>query len=114
MHIVTDMGKQDGLSRRDFVRSAARTLLGVGTLSLGWDATFGYAKETEAPSVLPGFGRAKRVIYLFMTGGMTHLDTFDPKPGAETQGPVEALKTSADDVRVTQYFPKMAQQMHHA
>jgi hypothetical protein len=44
---------------------------------------------------------------------MSHLDTFDPKPGAETQGPVEALDTSADDVQVSEYFPRMAKQMHN-
>jgi hypothetical protein len=48
-----------------------------------------------------------------MSGGMSHLDTFDTKPGAETQGPVESLKTSADGVQVSEYFPSLANQMHH-
>ncbi len=48
-----------------------------------------------------------------MNGGMSHLDTFDTKPGAETQGPVESIKTSADGVQISEYFPKLADQMHN-
>jgi hypothetical protein len=48
-----------------------------------------------------------------MNGGMSHIDTFDTKPGAETQGPVESIKTSADGVQISQYLPKLADQMHN-
>ncbi|MEK6238934.1 MAG: DUF1501 domain-containing protein, partial [Planctomycetales bacterium] len=53
------------------------------------------------------------VIYLYMTGGMTHLDTLDPKPGAKTQGPVKAIQTSAQGVQISEYLPRLAKQMHH-
>ena len=42
---------------------------------------------------------------------MSHLDTFDPKPGAETQGPIESIKTNASGIAVSEYFPEMAKQM---
>lgn len=58
-------------------------------------------------------GKAKSVIYLYMSGGMSHLDTFDTKPGAETQGPVESIDTAADGVQISQYFPSLAKQMNH-
>ena len=44
---------------------------------------------------------------------MSHLDTFDTKPGAETQGPVESIDTAADGVQISQYFPNLAKQMNH-
>ena len=44
-----------------------------------------------------GFGRAKRLIFLFMWGGPSHLDTFDMKPDAppEIRGPFQPIATSA-------------------
>ena len=57
---------------------------------------------------------AKRAIYLYMGGGMSHLDTFDPKPGAETQGPLRAIGTVASGVQVSQHFPRLAKQMDKA
>ena len=57
---------------------------------------------------------AKRVIYLFMNGGMSHLDTFSPKPEEpDVQGATRALASSADGIRVGHYLPAMARQMHH-
>ncbi|MEX2168635.1 MAG: DUF1501 domain-containing protein [Pirellulales bacterium] len=68
----------DGLarSRRDFLR---RTSLGFG-----WLAFTGLTKQSavaETPRTPFHFApRAKRVIFLFMDGGVSHVDTFDPKP----------------------------------
>ena len=46
-----------------------------------------------------------------MSGGMSHLDTFDPKPGAATQGPTEVIGTNVDGVQVSAHFPRMARMM---
>src|SRR5262249_46836465 len=46
-------------------------------------------------------------------GGMSHLDTLDPKEG-ETAGPVKSIRTSAKDMRIAEYLPLTARQMHHA
>jgi len=92
-------------TRRAFLSSAAKAFLGDGSWPL-MDSIVN-AKESN-PS---GGGSAKHVIYLYMGGGMSHLDTFDPKPGAPTQGPVESLKTNVPGISVSEYFPMMAQQM---
>jgi hypothetical protein len=42
----------------------------------------------------PGFGKAKNVIFLWMNGGMTHIDTWDPKTGA-TKGPTDPIKAES-------------------
>jgi Protein of unknown function (DUF1501) len=58
---------------------------------------------------------ARNVIFLYMTGGQSHLDTWDPKPENKTvMGATKAIKTSADGVLIGEYLPRVAKQMHHA
>lgn len=100
---------KDPFARRSFITGAAKTMLGIGAMPM--------LSQLEAASpagATPTIdGKAKAVIYLYMGGGMSHLDTFDTKPGAETQGPVESISTSADSVRISEFFPTMAKQMHN-
>jgi len=97
----------DALTRRDLLVGGAKALLGVGLLDLL--ATPAWGGE-PAPAPRP---TARNVIYLYMAGGMSHLDTFDPKPGADTQGPTTAIATSADGVRIAGWLPKLAPLMKH-
>lgn len=102
----------DPKTRRTFIHGIAKSMLGLSILpSLTSSALAQPAKKRSGGAKLGG--KAKSVIYLYMNGGMSHLDTFDTKPGADTQGPVESIKTDADGVRISQYFPKMAGQMKH-
>jgi uncharacterized protein (DUF1501 family) len=98
----------DDVSRRAFLSRTARSLLGVGAMP----ALHGLLHAQEAGSVplRPG-AKAKNVIYLNMDGGMSHLDTFDLKPGAKTQGPTEGVRTSADGVRIHKLLGKLAKKM---
>jgi uncharacterized protein (DUF1501 family) len=84
----------DPLSRRAFCERWAKAALGVSVLSgagrLGWAA-----ETADIPAGGPGFGKAKNIIFLQMIGGMTHIDTLDPKVGA-TQGPKAPIATKAD------------------
>jgi len=105
--------KMSPRGRRDFLSGAAKSFLGLGVLSAIGSTATAAAKTPLRIEGDPEGARAKSVIYLYMSGGMSHIDTFDPKPGAETQGPVEALDTSADDIQVSEFFPKMAKQMHN-
>ena len=65
---------QTELSRRAFLGQSAG---GLGGVALGSLLTSGAAAAGNAPHFAP---KAKRVIYLFMSGGPSHVDTFDPKP----------------------------------
>ncbi len=104
----------DPQSRRSFVSGIAKSVLGLGVLSVASpQLATGKVLNRSALKDDPQPGRAKSVIYLYMSGGMSHLDTFDTKPGAETQGPVESLDTTADDVQISEYLPMMAKQMHN-
>ena len=52
-------------------------------------------------------------IVLWMSGGPSQLDTFDPKPDHKNGGPVKAIRTAADGVTISEYLPKVAERMKH-
>lgn len=91
------------LSRRHFMERFASACLGVriGSSTAPLIAATGPA------------GRAKSVICLYMRGGLSHIDTFDPKPGRPEMAGVKAIKTSAEGVQISEWFPRLAKQMHH-
>jgi hypothetical protein len=62
---------------------------------------------------MPGFGKARHVIYLTLSGGLSQMDSFDPKPGAAeaARGDTRTLASNVDGIRIGHWFPKMAQQM---
>lgn len=100
------------ISRRDFAAKTASSLLGVGLLGSYMNGKSYGAFENS--STLKQVATAKNVIYLYMNGGQSHMDTWDPKVGVETAGPTKPIKTSADGVRISEYLPLSARQMHHA
>ena len=100
---------QDEMSRRRFLSGAAMSLLGVSGLPLL--ESLAAAQQAPGGPVPLRPATAKNVIYLFMSGGMTHLDTFDLKPGAATQGPTEALKTNVDGIQISSHLPNLARHM---
>lgn len=93
------------ISRRDFAQQIAKAYLGVNALIYGDQLI---AKTVNVPT-------ARHVIFLNMSGGMTHIDTFDPKPdNKEVMGETEAINSSADGIQLGHWLPKTAQQMHLA
>jgi len=87
----TELNKLSQLARRDFMMRTAQTALGVTVmpaLNLGAAPAAAAAKGGVGS---PGFGKAKNVIFLWMGGGMTHIDTWDPKTG-DTKGPTDPIK----------------------
>jgi hypothetical protein len=53
----------------------------------------------------------KRVIMLWLAGGASQLETFDPKPGTPTGGPFRAIQTSVPGIQISELMPKMAARM---
>ena len=95
------------LSRRQFISGVAKTCLGVSAIISAEDLI-----AAEAPRVMP---KARHVIFLYMGGGMTHVDTLDPKPeNGDVMGETNAIGTSADGIQLGHWLPKTAQQMHNA
>src|SRR5262245_48104744 len=58
--------------------------------------------------------RAESCVVLFLNGGMSHLDTLDPKPGqpAEIRGEFAPLRTAVPGILLTEHLPRLAQQVH--
>mgnify|MGYP003966160753 CR=1 FL=1 len=99
--------KENELSRRNFLTGVAKSCLGVTAIAHGSDL-LAISEAKRVPT-------AKSVIFLYMNGGMTHVDTFDPKPeNKEVMGETEAINTSADGIQLGHWLPKTAQQMHNA
>jgi hypothetical protein len=91
-------------NRRSFVERCARTAFGLSILPI-FRSTESLANAVTA-SRGPGFGSAKNIIFLQLIGGMSHIDTFDPKEGA-SKGPKGAVSTKAG-YQVSEYLPKTA------
>jgi hypothetical protein len=92
-------------SRRDWLRISTSGLI-AGSLCRWYPAL--------ADEALADPARRKACILLWMTGGPSQLDTFDPKPGHANGGTFKPIDTSAPGVQICEHLPKVAQQMHHA
>src|SRR5438105_11949157 len=82
----------DGFSRREFLRVGGAGLLG---LSLGDIFRLQAASVTDTPAIKAGWGQAKSVIMIFLQGGPSHIDIWDPKPDAPSnvRGEFKPIKT---------------------
>ena len=94
------MNKSD-FNRRRFLELAAGSFLGVSTNSL-------FAAAGDKSLIPPREKPAKQLIYLYMAGGMSHIDTFDLKTGHENQGSTKAINTNIDGIRVSSHLPSLA------
>ncbi|NLT72156.1 MAG: DUF1501 domain-containing protein [Verrucomicrobiaceae bacterium] len=96
------LNRLDQLSRRQFVARTAKTALGVSILPIG-----GANRLLAA-----GGGKAEHCIFFYMSGGMTHMETFDPKPGAETGGKTTGISTGVAGVELAEYMPQLAKRFN--
>ncbi len=95
----TDPPRSDELTRRHFMNMAARSCLGVRVMPYFGGMAALLSRADGAPS--NAAAKAEHVIYLFMSGGMSHIDTFDPKPKKkEVMGPTDTIASRADGVQL--------------
>ncbi len=94
-------------NRRAFMTTAARHCLGLSFAS-GLGAGILGGRELLGGDATPVAGKAKHIIYLFMNGAMTHLDTFDPKSGVEEAGETKPIQTRVAGIQYGDRFPKLA------
>jgi hypothetical protein len=93
------------MSRRHFMGHLAATALAVPAVQF-----FG-ALEANAQRVRKA---NKSCILLWMSGGPSHIDTWDLKPDSEKSGgPFKPIETTAGGVRISEHLPHVAQQMRH-
>ena len=94
---------QTKLNRRRFLTAAA-----AGVSLSGWLGRLAAAA--------PEGRKPKSCILLWMAGGPSHIDTFDPKPEApaEIRGEFQAIETSVSGIRISEHFPRFSKLMQHA
>src|SRR5215510_13607951 len=68
-----------------------------------------------APAQQSRSGTAKSTILIWLSGGASHIDTWDMKPAApaEYRGEFKPIPTSAPGVRLCEHLPLLAKQAHH-
>ena len=96
----------------DHVLSRRRFLGGVGRLAGPGLGSAGFSGFT-APAVAAELARKQRqVLVIWLAGGASQLETWDPKPKTDTGGPFRSIETSVPGVRISELLPKTAMQMH--
>src|SRR5437588_639177 len=99
MHVRTDAAGR--VSRRTFLR---RVGAGAGIAALGWkDAVALHAADLRQ--------RGMSCILLFMNGGPSQFETFDPKPDSKNGGPTKAIDTAVSGIRIAEHWPNVAERM---
>jgi hypothetical protein len=89
---------EHGLSRRAFLAGLASA---AGAVGLGPSAALAAQLEQEQ----------KRVLMVWLSGGVSQLETWDPKPGTDTGGPFAAIPTAVPGVHICELLPYTAKQM---
>jgi uncharacterized protein (DUF1501 family) len=93
------------LDRRAFLGGAA-----AAGATLAADMTA--LNALAAPDVNKALKKTqKRIILLWLAGGASQLETWDPKPGASTGGPFRSIQTDVPGLRISELMPKMATRM---
>src|SRR5262245_8728137 len=98
----------DGVTRRDFIRVGA---LGAGAFGLNLAGVL--RLQAEAPRAAVPERSRKAVIMVYLPGGPSHLDMYDPKPEApkEYRGEFAALGTNVPGIQISELFPRQARMM---
>ena len=96
-------------TRREALQAGALSAAGLGLAGLFRGRALAGASGGPA-----GFGRARACILIFMWGGPSQLDTWDPKPEApsEIRGPFGTIATRTPGLLISEHFPQLAQQTH--
>lgn len=97
-------GPSPSIGRRSLLQAGA-----LGLAGMSWPEIL--EARTHSPGFsTDGFGRAKQCILLFMWGGPSQIDTFDPKPNApaEVRGPFATIPTNVPGIDFSEHFHRTA------
>lgn len=102
---ITTHSRCNGTTRRDMLRVGTLTALGLGLSQwVGMRASAAQSVST----------RAKSCILIWLDGGPSHLETFDPKADApaEIRGPFGSIETNVSGIRISELLPHTARVTH--
>src|SRR4051812_4729423 len=96
------------LHRRELLQVGASSLLGMGLPAL-------LAGRSASASPQVERGKSRSVILVLLTGGLSHIDTLDMKPGApaEVRGEFKPIATAVPGIWVCEHLPRLAAHMRH-
>jgi hypothetical protein len=97
----------DGITRRELLRVGGSAILGISLANI-----IGLQKaQAKQGAGGPGFGKAKSVILLYLQGGPSHLDLWDPKDNVpdKVRSVFKAIDTKVAGCKFTELLPKLAQ-----
>lgn len=95
------------LSRRQWLGGVAGAAGAAGSGGLGFGDFLQPAIADELKS------QQKQVLFIWLDGGISQLESWDPKPGTQFGGPFRAIDTSVPGLQICELLPKTAKQMHH-
>ncbi len=107
LHPIVDVGMtpEGVVSRRGFLRAFSGSVGLAAAAQLGWhDLLVAQADQLRKAG--------KSMILLWMDGGPSQYDTFNPKPGSPNQGPAHAINTVLPGVQFAEYWPQTARSMN--
>jgi hypothetical protein len=105
MKNTIDCDGQSGVNRRSFFKMGAMGFMGLSLVDLLKSTCLAGPNDVS---------KCDSVILIWLGGGPSHIDTFDPKPGQATNGPFKAISTSATGIQICQHMPTVARNMKHA
>jgi len=99
--------QEHGQSRRRFLRQSLSGVAAGGAIAGGLGAltSGGFAEQLKSQDM--------RVVVFNMHGGLSQLESWDPKPGTKTGGPCRSIPTSVPGIHISDLLPYTAKQMHH-
>ena len=105
----------DGFSRREFLRIGGAGFLGISLA----DILRLQASALTTPDFAKGkggWGNAKSVIFIFLQGGPSHIDIWDPKPDAPSnvRGEFKPIRTNVPGIHLSEVMPLLAKQVDKA
>jgi uncharacterized protein (DUF1501 family) len=102
----------DGITRRELLRVGGSAIFGLSLAQI-----LGQEKAAaKAAAGGPGFGKAKSVILIYLQGGPSHLDLWDPKDNvpSNVKSVFNAIDTKLPGIKFSEILPKLAQQIDRA
>jgi len=102
------------VTRREFLSDRAVRLAGTAGIAGCFAADMGQVHALRSEELAGELKKQdKKVILLWLAGGASQLETWDPKPGAKTGGPFRAIPTNSTGVHISELLPELAQRMQH-
>jgi hypothetical protein len=100
----------DGTTRREFMRVGGSAVFGLSLANLFATSARGETNTAAKADGGPGFGKAKNVILVYLQGGPSHLDLWDPKDNVpeKNKSVFKAIGTKTTGLQFTELLPRLA------